>query len=161
MPADTGLGIATTFGQERAMPTWTACVARVKVDRQTGRVTVEKLTMIVDAGVIVHPEGARAQIEGATLWGLSMALHEGTEFANGQVRATNLNTYTPLRMSDVPELDIELIDSPHTAVGVGEPSTTVVAPAIGNAIFAAAGVRVRELPIRTEAIVALLRAGTA
>ena len=158
LPKDTGRGIATTFGQERQMPTWTACVAQVRVNRQTGAVKVEKITMVVDAGIIVHPDGAQAQIEGATLWGLSMALHEGTEFHNGQVRDTNLNTYTPLRMADVPDLDIELIESPHTAVGLGEPSTTVVAPAIGNAIFAAVGVRVRTLPMRPGAITALLRA---
>ena len=140
------------------MPTWTACVAQVRVDRKTGRVTVEKLTMVVDAGIIVHPDGARAQVEGATLWGLSMALHEGTRFEKGQVRDTNLNSYTPLRIADVPELDIELIESPHTAVGLGEPSVTVVAPAIGNAIFAAVGVRVRRLPIRPDMITELLRA---
>ena len=152
LPTDTGLGIATTFGQERAMPTWTACAAQVRVDRKTGKVTVEKLTMTMDAGIIIHPDGALAQVEGATLWGLSMALHEGTQFNKGQVQDTNLNTYTPLRMADVPELDIELVDSPHTAVGLGEPSTTVVAPAIGNAIFNAVGVRLRKLPIRPEDI---------
>jgi CO/xanthine dehydrogenase Mo-binding subunit len=157
MPADVGLGIATTFGQERAMPTWTACVARVRVDRRSGRVNVEKLTMVVDAGVIIHPDGARAQVEGATLWGLSLALHEGTRFNNGHVQDTNLNTYTPLRIADVPELDIELLDSPHTSVGLGEPSTTVVAPAIGNAIFAAVGVRVRRLPIRPAMITQMLQ----
>lgn len=59
-------------------------------------------------------------------------------------------------MADAPELDIELIDSPHTAVGLGEPSTTVVAPAIGNAIFAAVGARMRRLPIRQDAIVQAL-----
>src|SRR5471032_703620 len=62
MPADTGLGIATTFGQERAMPTWCACVARVRVNRSTGVVKVEKLTVVVDAGTIVHPDGALAQV---------------------------------------------------------------------------------------------------
>ncbi len=152
LPENTGLGIATTFGQERAMPTWTACAAQVRVDRKTGKVKVDKLTMIMDAGLIIHPDGALAQVEGAALWGLSMALHEGTRFNGGQVEDTNLNTYTPLRIADVPELDIELVDSPHTAVGLGEPSTTVVAPAVGNAIFAAVGVRIRRLPIRPEAI---------
>jgi isoquinoline 1-oxidoreductase subunit beta len=152
MPKDTGLGIATTFGQERTMPTWTACVVRVRVNRGNGVVTVEKLTIVVDAGTIVDPEGALAQVEGAALWGVSMALHEGTEFVKGQVKDTNFNTYTPLRIGDVPELDIEFIDSHEVPVGLGEPATTVVAPAIGNAIFAAVGVRLRHLPIRPNAV---------
>jgi CO/xanthine dehydrogenase Mo-binding subunit len=79
-----------------------------------------------------------------------MALHEGSEFVKGQPKDTNLDTYTLLRMGDVPELEIEFL--PSTPVGLGEPATTAVAPAIGNAIFAAAGARVRHLPIRPEAV---------
>jgi CO/xanthine dehydrogenase Mo-binding subunit len=152
VPKDIGLGVATTFGQERNMPTWVACVARVQVDRGTGRVMVEKLTLVVDAGTIVHPDGAKAQVEGCSLWGLSMALYEGSEFVNGLPRDTNLDTYTPLRMGDVPEIEVELIPSSEVPVGLGEPATTVIAPAIGNAIFAACGARVRHLPIRPEAV---------
>jgi len=152
MPKDTGLGIATTFGQERNMPTWVACVARAHVDRGSGAVTVEKLTIVVDAGTVVHPDGAMAQVEGGALWGLSMALHEGTEFVKGQVSDTNFDSYTPLRIGDVPELDIEFIDSTEVPVGLGEPATTVVAPAIGNAIFAAVGARLRHLPMRPAAL---------
>jgi CO/xanthine dehydrogenase Mo-binding subunit len=151
-PKDVGLGVATTFGQERDMPTWVACVARVRVDRTSGRVTVEKLTLVVDAGTIIHPDSAEAQVEGGALWGLSMALHEGSEFVQGQPKDTNLDTYTPLRMGDVPELEIEFLPSTETPVGLGEPATTAVAPAIGNAIFAASGARVRHLPIRPEAV---------
>ncbi|PZO05397.1 MAG: aldehyde dehydrogenase [Lysobacteraceae bacterium] len=156
LPPDTGLGIATSFGQERNMPTWVTCVARVRVNRDTGVVTAEKLFLVTDAGTVVHPDGALAQTEGAALWGLSMALHEGTQFENGQVRDTNLNTYTPLRMGDVPELQIEFIASTEAAVGLGEPSTTVVAPAIANAIFNAVGVRLRHLPMRPADVLAAL-----
>src|SRR6516162_2180058 len=156
MPRDTGLGVATTFGQERGMPTWVACVARVRVDRRSGAAAVEKLTIVVDAGTVVHPDGALAQVEGGALWGLSMALHEGTEFVKGQVKDTNFNSYTPLRIGDVPELEIEFIDSTETPVGLGEPGTTVVAPAIGNAICAATGARLRHLPIRPAAVLAAL-----
>ena len=157
MPTDTGLGIAITFGQERTMPTWCACVARVHVDRKTGVVTVERLTLVVDAGTIVHPDGALAQVEGAALWGLSMALFEGTEFVNGQVKDTNLNTYTPLRMRQVPPMDITFVSSSLPPNGLGEPATTVVAPAIGNAIFAAVGVRLRHLPMRPTDVLAALK----
>ena len=152
MPKDTGLGVATAFGQERNMPTWVACVARAHVDRGSGVVTIEKLTIVVDAGTVVHPDGAMAQVEGGALWGLSMALHEGTEFVEGQVSDTNFDSYTPLRIGDVPELDIEFIDSTEVPVGLGEPATTVVAPAIGSAIFAAVGARLRHLPMRPPAL---------
>ncbi len=159
MPADTGLGIATTFGQERDMPTWCACVARVRVNRSSGVVKLEKLTLVIDAGTIVHPDGALAQVEGASLWGVSMALHEGTEFVQGQVKDTNLNTYTPLRMRDVPAMDIEFIASTVPPTGLGEPATTVVGPAIGNAVFAAVGARLRHLPMRPADVLAALKAG--
>jgi CO/xanthine dehydrogenase Mo-binding subunit len=81
-----------------------------------------------------------------------MALHEGSEFENGLPKDTNLNTYTPLRMGDVPDIEVELMLSDEAPVGLGEPATTVVAPAIGNAIFAATGARVRHLPIRPDAV---------
>lgn len=134
------------------MPTWCACVAQVKVDRHTGQVAVQKLWMEIDAGSIIDPDGAMAQAQGGTLWGLSMALYEGTEFANGSVKDLNLDTYTPLRMADVPEMDIAFVESAEAPVGLGEPPTTVVAPAIGNAIFAAVGARMRHLPIRAAAV---------
>ena len=159
LPKDVGLGIASTFGQERTMPTWIACAARVRVDRTNGYVRVEKLTVVIDAGTIIHPDSATAQVEGATLWGLSTALYEGTEFTKGQPKDTNLDTYRVLRMGDIPEVEIDFIPSTEMPVGLGEPATTAVAPAIGNAIFAATGARVRDLPIRPQAVLAALTHG--
>ena len=156
MPKDVGLGIASTFGQERKMPTWVACAARVRVDRTNGHVVVEKLTLVIDAGTIIHPDGAAAQAEGAALWGLATALYEGTEFTKGQPKDTNLNSYRVLRMGDMPEIDIEFVPSTEAPVGLGEPATTAVPPAIGNAIFAATGARVRDLPIRPQAVLQAL-----
>jgi CO/xanthine dehydrogenase Mo-binding subunit len=148
LPAGEGMGVAVSGGQERDKPTWTACVVHVAVDAESKKVTVRKIWHSLDCGTVVHPDGALAQAEGATLWGLSLALHEGTEFENGQVRDTNLDTYTPLRMEDVPELDIKFMDSTEFPTGLGEPPVIAVAPAIGNAIFAATGKRARDLPIR-------------
>jgi CO/xanthine dehydrogenase Mo-binding subunit len=85
-----------------------------------------------------------------------MALHEGSEFVNGLPRDTNLDTYTPLRMGDVPEMDIEFLPSTEVPTGLGEPATTVVGPAIGNAIFAATGARLRHLPIRPDSVLRAL-----
>jgi len=148
MPEGEAMGVAVSHGQERANPTWTACVAHVAVDAETNAVTVKKIWQTIDCGTVVHPDGARAQAEGATLWGVSLALHEGTTFENGEVKDQNLNTYTPLRMSDVPELDIKFVESTEFPMGMGEPPLIAVPPAIGNAIFAATGTRVRDLPIR-------------
>ena len=128
------------------MPTWSACVAHVAVDGD--QVKVRKLWQTLDCGTVVHPDGAMAQAEGAMLWGLSIAMHEGTVFENGQVADRNLDTYRPLRMADVPELDIRFMDSTEFPTGLGEPPLIAVAPAIGNAVFAATGRRVRDLPIR-------------
>lgn len=148
LPAGEGMGVAVSHGQERNMPTWTACVAHVAVDAATKAVTVKKIWQTIDCGTVVHPDGAMAQAEGATLWGLSLALHEGTVFQNGEVKDQNLNTYQPLRMADVPELDIKFMESSEFPTGLGEPPLIAVPPAIGNAIFAATGTRVRDLPIR-------------
>jgi len=157
LPADTALGIATSFGQERGMPTWTAGAAQVHVDRQTGVVTCQKLWLVIDAGTIIDPGGALAQTEGAALWGLSMALFEGSEIVGGTIRDRNLDTYTPLRIPDVPEMNIEFAASTEKPMGLGEPGVTVIAPAIGNAVFNAVGARLRHLPIRPEAVLAGLR----
>jgi len=148
LPEGEGMGVAVSHGQERNMPTWTACVVHVAVDAATRAVTVKKIWQTIDCGTVVHPDGAMAQAEGATLWGLSLALHEGTVFENGEVKDQNLNTYRPLRIADVPELDIKFMESSEFPTGLGEPPLIAVPPAIGNAIFAATGTRVRDLPIR-------------
>jgi CO/xanthine dehydrogenase Mo-binding subunit len=147
-----GMGVAISSGQERTMPAWMACAAQVHVEPSSGKITVKKLTMIVDAGVIVHPDGALAQVQGSMLWGTSLALHEQSPIENGQVSNLNLNTYSPLRMSDVPELDIEFVESEEFPVGLGEPGVVSIAPAIANAIFQITGVRIRDLPITASAI---------
>ena len=148
LPDGEALGVASSFGQQRDMATWVACVAHVAVDKESGSVKVKKIWQSIDCGTVVHPDGAMAQAEGATLWGVSLALHEGTTFKDGQVVDRNLDTYTPLRMADVPELDIKFIESTEFPTGMGEPPMIPVAPAIASGIYAAVGIRARELPIR-------------
>jgi len=148
LPEGEALGVAVCFGQQRDMATWIGCVAHVAVDKESKSVKVKKIWQSIDCGTVVHPDGAMAQAEGATLWGVSLAVHEGTTFKDGQVVDRNLDTYTPLRMADVPELDIKFMQSTEFPTGLGEPPVIPVAPAIGNAIYAASGIRVRDLPIR-------------
>ncbi len=89
---------------------------------------------------------------GAALWGMSLALFEKATLKDGGIEQTNFDTYTPMRMSQVPEIAIAVIANGEKPTGVGEPAVTVVAPAIGNAVFNASGVRVRGLPITAEAV---------
>jgi isoquinoline 1-oxidoreductase len=106
----------------------------------------------------VHPDNVRAQAEGAALWGLSLAMYEKATLKDGGLEQTNFDSYTPLRMSQTPEVDVHVVANGDHATGVGEPAVTVVAPALGNAIFNACGARVRSLPITAEAVKAAMKA---
>jgi isoquinoline 1-oxidoreductase beta subunit len=157
LPKGEGMGIACVSSQERATASWTACVAHVAV-APSGEVKVKKLTVATDVGTQVHPDNIRAQVEGAALWGLSLAMYEKATLKNGGIEQTNFDTYTPLRMSQVPEVAVSVIANGEKATGVGEPAVTVVAPALGNAIFNACGARVRSLPITAEAVKGAMKA---
>lgn len=157
LPANEGIGVACVSSQERASPTWTACVAHVAVDPKSGEVTLKKLTVAMDVGTVVNPDGVRAQVEGSALWGASIALLEKATLDKGGIQETNFDNYTPMRMSQVPELDVSVIGNGEPAVGCGEPAVTVVAPAIANAIFNAVGARVRSLPMTAEAVKAAMK----
>jgi len=157
LPPNEGIGVACVSSQERTTPTWTACVAHVAVDKSTGEVTLKKLTVAMDVGTAVNPDGVRAQIEGSTLWGASLALLEKATIKNGGIEQTNFDSYTPMRMSQAPEIDVSIISNGEAPVGCGEPGVTVVAPAIANAIFNAVGARVRSLPITADAVKAAMK----
>jgi isoquinoline 1-oxidoreductase subunit beta len=158
LPPNEGIGVACVSAQERSSPTWTACVAHVKVNPSNGEVTLKKLTLAMDVGTVVNPNGVRAQVEGSALWGASLALFEQATMADGRIEQTNFDSYSPMRMAQVPELDISIFGNGEPAVGCGEPAVTVVAPAIANAIFKAVGARVRSLPITAEKVKAAMKA---
>ncbi|NGX94944.1 MAG: xanthine dehydrogenase family protein molybdopterin-binding subunit [Candidatus Afipia apatlaquensis] len=151
LPKGEGMGVACVSSQERATASWTACVAHVAVN-DSGEVKVKKLTVATDVGTQVNPDGIRAQVEGAALWGMSLALFEKATMKDGAIEQTNFDTYTPMRMSQVPEVAIAVIANGEPATGVGEPAVTVVAPALANAIHNAVGARVRSLPITADAV---------
>ena len=157
LPKGEGMGVACVSSQERATASWTACVAHVAV-APSGEVKVKKLTVATDVGTQVHPDNIRAQVEGAALWGLSLAMYEKATLKDGRIEQTNYDSYTPLRMSQVPEVAVAVIANGEKATGVGEPAVTVVAPALGNAIFNACGARVRALPITAEAVKGAMKA---
>ena len=157
LPKGEGMGVACVSSQERATASWTACVAHVTV-ASSGEVKVKKLTVATDIGTQVHPDNVRAQVEGAALWGLSLAMYEKATLKGGGIEQTNFDTYTPLRMSQTPEVAVAVIANGEPARGVGEPAVTVIAPALANAIFNASGARVRSLPITAAAVKAEMKA---
>jgi isoquinoline 1-oxidoreductase subunit beta len=157
LPKGEGMGVACVSSQERKTASWTACVAHVAVT-PSGEVKVKKLTVATDVGTAVHPDNIRAQVEGAALWGLSLAMYEKATMKNGAIEQTNFDGYTPLRMSQMPEVAISVIANGEGPTGVGEPAVTVVAPALANAIYNAVGARVRSLPITAEAVKAAMKA---
>ncbi len=153
---NTGMGLSCVSAQERGSPTWSACVAEVHVDPASGTPTVKKLTIAMDVGTVINPDGAISQIEGSALWGVSHTLLERATMSNGGIDQGNFDTYEVLRMSDVPELDIVLIQHGNYPVGIGEPAAALVPASIANAIDDAVGARVRGLPITSDAIKAAM-----
>ena len=152
MPENTAMGIASVASQERGSPSWTAVVAEVHVDPSSGEPTLKKITVAMDVGTAVNPDGVLAQIQGSALYGSSRVLHENVTLTNGSIDQGNFDTWTPMRIHQAPEVDVTIIQNGHYPAGAGEPAITVVGPAIGNAIFDAVGARVRSVPITPEKI---------
>lgn len=158
LPKNVGRGIACVSAQEKASPTWTASVVEAEVDPASGVVRVRKVTSAVDCGIVVNPDGVRAQIEGSLLFGISNALKEHGTVKNGQFVQSNFHDYQVLRMNDVPAVEVHVIESVDYPTGVGEPGTTTIAPALSNAIFAATGARVRSVPMLPDRVLKALQA---
>ncbi|WP_407496936.1 molybdopterin cofactor-binding domain-containing protein [Pseudooceanicola sp. MF1-13] len=156
MADNEAIGVACVSAQERNSATWMACAAEVAVDPETGDVDVKKLTLAAELGTLINPDGVKAQIEGGALWGLSFAMLEDVTMEDGALSATNYDGMTPTRMENVPELDVAVHETGRYPVGIGEPATTVVGPAIANAIAKAVGARVRSLPITPEKVKAAM-----
>ena len=157
LPSGAGRGIACATEPQPQFRTCTAAVVQARVDRASGRLTVEKITCVVDCGLVVNPDGARAQIEGALLFGLSTTLKEYGTVTGGAFDQKNFEDYHILRMDEVPALDVHLVDSRESPTGLGEPPLTVVAPALANAVFAATGAHLREMPFLPDRVLGALR----
>jgi len=128
-----------------------AQVAEVSVDGN-GRIRVHRVTAAMDCGLVVNPDGARAQIEGNVMWGVGSTLLEEARVENGRFVAANFDGYPLLTMKDAPIVDAILVPSDGKIRGVGEPAIAPVAAAIGNAVFALTGKRLRQLPFTPERV---------
>jgi isoquinoline 1-oxidoreductase beta subunit len=144
LPKGISRGIAGYYSFE----SYTAAVAEVSV--KDGAVKVHRIVYAVDCGRPINPEGVRAQVESAAIYGLSAALHDAITIKGGRVEQSNFNDYEMPRMSETPKTEVHVVMSQEEPTGIGEPGLPVIAPAMCNAIFAATGKRIRRLPIRSE-----------
>jgi isoquinoline 1-oxidoreductase subunit beta len=143
LPRGRGRGIAV----HRSFLSYVAMVVEVEVGAD-GTVRVPRATVAVDAGFVANPDRARAQMEGALVMAMSNTLHSAITFAEGRVQQSNYNDYRVARMRASPHVvDVHVVASEGSPGGIGEPGVPPAGAAIANAIFAATGVRVRELPV--------------
>jgi len=150
-----GRGVAfARYENEEAL---VACIAYVQVDPASGEVRVKRIVLAHDCGLIINPDGLKNQIEGNVIQSLSRALKEEVQFDELRIRSVDWETYPILKFSEVPEVEIVLINRPEQpALGAGEPSTVTTAAAVANAIFDAAGIRLRQIPFTPERVKAAL-----
>ena len=141
MPSGRGRGIAL----HESFNTVVGMVADVTV-APSGQITVDRVVAAVDCGIAVNPDVIRAQIEGGIGYGLGAALRNQITLTNGIVDQSNFDSYEPLRISDMPKVEVHIVPSSTPPTGIGEPGVPPIAPAVSNAIFAATGKRLRSLP---------------
>jgi isoquinoline 1-oxidoreductase beta subunit len=140
LPPDHAYGVAA----HKSFNSYVAEIAEVSIE--SGKVRVHRVIAAVDCGLVVNPDGVRQQVEGGMVYGLSAALHGAITLDKGRVMQSNFDEYRPLRMSEMPEVEVHIVDSSEPPTGIGEPGTPPIAPAVANAIFALTGKRVRRLP---------------
>ncbi|RDY61559.1 xanthine dehydrogenase family protein molybdopterin-binding subunit [Flagellimonas nanhaiensis] len=126
------------------------CSMVADISMTNNQVKVHKVTAVIDCGLAVNPSQVKAQIEGSILWGLSATLKDAITVEHGHVQQSNYDTYDLMRISDAPEIDVHIVESTDTPSGTGEVGVPGVAPAVLNAVYAATGKRIRQLPIRSS-----------
>ncbi|MDO8962434.1 MAG: xanthine dehydrogenase family protein molybdopterin-binding subunit [Methylophilus sp.] len=137
-----GIAVHESFGS------FVTQVAEVSVDK--GEVKVHRIVTAIDCGLAVNPDSLKAQMESSISFGLGAALFSEITFSEGQVQQSNFHDYQVLRMKDMPKVEVYIVQSTEKMGGVGEPGLPPVAPAVTNAIFAATGKRIRNLPIGSQ-----------
>ena len=153
--APSGRGVGVAVGAWRG--TLAAAMAEVAVDRATGQVRVKRVVLAQDMGLVINPDGARQQMEGAITMGLGYALSEGIRFKDGRILDENFDTYPIPRFSWLPAMETVLVANPELqAQGGGEPPIVCMGAVLANAVFDAVGARMLELPMTPERVLAAI-----
>lgn len=144
-------GRARGVSVHKSFDTYVAQIAEVSVS--DGRVTVERVWCAVDCGIAINPDNIRAQIEGGIGYGLGAILRNEITLTDGAVDQGNFDTYEPLRMEDMPAIEVVIVPSTESPTGVGEPGTPPIGPAVANAVFSATGRLPTALPFSKGGLV--------
>jgi isoquinoline 1-oxidoreductase beta subunit len=147
LPARTGRGV----GVQVAFGSFIAAVTQAEVD-EYGAVRVQRVVMAVDTGIAVNPDTVIAQLQGGMVFGLTAALYGDISIKKGRVQQSNFHDYRMLRINEMPQIEVHVIKSGEAPGGIGEAGTTAAAAALGNALFAATGIRLRRLPIDRDVL---------
>jgi isoquinoline 1-oxidoreductase subunit beta len=147
LPERVGRGVALQF----VFGSYMAHVAEVEVAKD-GTVRVRRVVCAVDCGTVVNPDTVRAQIQSAIVFGVTAALYGKITLKDGRVEQSNFDTYQMLRINEAPAVEVHIVENVEPPGGMGEAGTSVIVPAVANAIFAATGKRLRKMPIDTAAL---------
>jgi isoquinoline 1-oxidoreductase beta subunit len=128
------------------------CAHAVLVSKGDKEITIDRVISIMDCGLIINADNVRAQTEGNIIMGLTAAVRDGIVIENGRVRQSNFHNYRVLRINEVPQIDVHIVENEEKPGGVGETGLPPIAPALTNALFALTGIRIKKLPIDLKAI---------
>jgi isoquinoline 1-oxidoreductase beta subunit len=142
-------GLARGIAVHESFGSFVAQVAEVSLG-PSGEIRVHRVVCAVDCGRVVNPDTVVAQMESGIVFGLTAALNGEITFKNGRVQQSNFNDYEMLRFGEMPKVETHILPSEEALGGIGEPGVPPIAPAVGNAIFALTGKRLRRLPFRAE-----------
>lgn len=145
VPQGQGRGVSVMH----AFGSFFAIVADVTVDKD-GAVKVNRIVCAVDCGMVVNPNTVEAQVQGGIIFGITAALYSEITIKDGRVEQSNFTDYRMLRIHETPPVEVHIVKSTEAPGGIGEPGTAALAPAITNAIHAATGKRIRQLPVGNQ-----------
>jgi isoquinoline 1-oxidoreductase beta subunit len=152
--AEAGWGTPAPEGRARGLAvhhSFDSFVAQVaEVSLEDGRPRVHRVTCAVDCGRVVNPDTVRAQLEGAVGFGLTALLYGAITLKDGRVEQSGFHDYRMLRIHEMPQVDVHIVESGERSTGIGEPGVPPIAPAVCNALCALTGKRIRRLPLRLE-----------